>query len=337
MNKIKSTFLFSLPFIVIFFIWFYYPSWIYYEKLFGSIVTGKNFIEDLGTFGDAYGALNTLFTGLAFAGLIISIRLQSKELSETRAELKEQSDQFKKQTESLYRQTFEVTFFQLLNLYRDTVGNLRLPDNLCTSLVETRAKGSQVVSILSGRMVAQAESKIDISDLASREYHLFMDAYVEMYGDVFSTFMKTIEKILMFVSQSSLDKDGKLFYLSLLTAQMTKAEMSFLFYYGINRKGKYHHLYVTTGFLSSFELQDSVSVEAFLSYKMSAYGDFSSHFWDAPIGALLGECSDVGIVMHSTNRERMPLPKEISTFKKYAKNSINVRLIGYRNVVRQPR
>lgn len=336
MNKLKSVLLVFLPFIVIFLIWFYYPSWIFYDKLFGSIVTGKDFVKDLGAFGDTYGALNTLFSGLAFAGLIISIRLQSKELSETRAELKEQSDQFKKQTESLYKQTFEVTFFQLLSLYRETVSNLRLPDSLCSSIDDTRAKGSQVVSILSDRMVVQAESRIDISDLASRKYTLFMDAYNEMYGDVFSKFVKTIEKILMFVHESSIDKDGKRFYLSLLTTQMTKAEMSFLFYYGIYRKGKHHHLYVTTGFLSSFELQDTVSVQAFLSYRLSAYGDFSSHYWDAPIGVLLEGYPDFGIKMRSTNREAIPLPKEIYEFKKYAKNNVNVRLTGYRNIAGQP-
>ncbi len=336
MNKIKSILLFLLPFIVIFAVWIYYPSWIYHENIFGYIVAGKGFVDNLGTFGDAYGALNTLFTGLAFAGLIISIRLQSKELSETRDELKNQSDQFKKQTENLYKQSFEVTFFQLLNLYRDTIDNLRLPTDLCTSSLEARAKGSEVVAILSDRMADQAESAINISDPASKEYHTFMTSYINMYGDVFSKFVKTVEKILMFVNESNIDKKDRPFYLSLLTAQMTKAEMSFLFYYGIYRKGKHHHLYEVTGFLSSFELQMAVSVEAFLSYKLGAYGDFSSHYWDEPIGILLRDFSDVGIWMHSTNREKIPLPDDIYGFKKYARNT-NVRLIGYRSITRQQR
>ena len=47
--------------------------------------------EKYGTYGDSYGSLNTLFTGLAFAGLIISIFIQLLELRQTRKELAEQS------------------------------------------------------------------------------------------------------------------------------------------------------------------------------------------------------------------------------------------------------
>lgn len=43
--------------------------------------------SDRGTFGDMFGAINTLFSGLAFAGIIIAIFLQSKELELQRKEL----------------------------------------------------------------------------------------------------------------------------------------------------------------------------------------------------------------------------------------------------------
>ncbi len=45
------------------------------------------------TFGDVYGAvLGTLFTGLAFAGLVLSVHLQRRELAETREELRRTAD-----------------------------------------------------------------------------------------------------------------------------------------------------------------------------------------------------------------------------------------------------
>ena len=43
--------------------------------------------EQRGMFGDSYGALNSLFSGLAFAGVIIAILLQRKELILQREEL----------------------------------------------------------------------------------------------------------------------------------------------------------------------------------------------------------------------------------------------------------
>lgn len=71
----------------------------------------KKLGEEYGTLGDTYGVLNTLFTGLAFGGLIISIVLQMLELRATRKELAEQKDaligqqkEFSAQTEILNRQ-----------------------------------------------------------------------------------------------------------------------------------------------------------------------------------------------------------------------------------------
>lgn len=45
-----------------------------YENLIALSTEGK------GQYGDSFGALNTLFTGLAFAGLIVTILLQRQEL-----------------------------------------------------------------------------------------------------------------------------------------------------------------------------------------------------------------------------------------------------------------
>ena len=43
--------------------------------------------NDRGTFGDMFGAVNTLFSGFAFAGVIYAIFLQGKELELQREEL----------------------------------------------------------------------------------------------------------------------------------------------------------------------------------------------------------------------------------------------------------
>ena len=46
-------------------------------------------IEDRAFFGDSFGTINSLFSGLAFAGIIYTILLQRKELALQREELKE--------------------------------------------------------------------------------------------------------------------------------------------------------------------------------------------------------------------------------------------------------
>ncbi|WP_372404962.1 putative phage abortive infection protein [Acinetobacter piscicola] len=53
----------------------------------------ENVGEKYGTYGDSYGSLNTLFSGLAFAVLIISMFMQRQELREQRKELAQQREE----------------------------------------------------------------------------------------------------------------------------------------------------------------------------------------------------------------------------------------------------
>lgn len=51
--------------------------------------------DNYGTYGDSYGSLNTLFSGLAFAALFISLLLQRRELEAQRKELNAQREETK--------------------------------------------------------------------------------------------------------------------------------------------------------------------------------------------------------------------------------------------------
>lgn len=74
-------------------------------------------LENLGVFGDSFNVLTSLFTGFAFAGVIISVILQTQELKEAREE-------FKGQKEALQNQEFDNKFFQMSNLLNNITDNL---------------------------------------------------------------------------------------------------------------------------------------------------------------------------------------------------------------------
>ena len=65
-----------------------------------------------GQFGDLFGSVNALFSGLAFAGLIYTIFLQRRELALQREELKLQREEMAKSREELANQArvLELTF-----------------------------------------------------------------------------------------------------------------------------------------------------------------------------------------------------------------------------------
>lgn len=56
------------------------------------------FVPEKGTFGDCFGALNAVFAGCAFAGLIVTIRQQSADLQATREEMRTSNIESAKKT-----------------------------------------------------------------------------------------------------------------------------------------------------------------------------------------------------------------------------------------------
>ncbi len=85
-------------FLIVIILWIL--SWIVVDNLYCDI-------SDRGAFGDKFGFVNSLFSGLALAGIIYSIFIQQQELSLQRDELKETRKEFKDQN-------FQTTFFNLL-------------------------------------------------------------------------------------------------------------------------------------------------------------------------------------------------------------------------------
>lgn len=79
-----------------------------------------------GAFGDKFGALNAVFSALAFAGIIFTILLQRRELSFQRNEIRDSKQQIEKQNELIGRQRFESTFFNLLHLQGESTSRLEL-------------------------------------------------------------------------------------------------------------------------------------------------------------------------------------------------------------------
>lgn len=65
-------------------------------------------MEKRGQFGDMFGFLGALFSGLAFAGLIVTIRQQREDLKNQRDEIELQREDLKTQTEALKLQKEEI-------------------------------------------------------------------------------------------------------------------------------------------------------------------------------------------------------------------------------------
>jgi hypothetical protein len=82
--------------------------WFAYLGVLAWIPAGRLLTGNAGTFGDSFGGLNTLFTGLAFAGLLLSLRDQRKDLEIQAAVLQLQLDELTTQGKALENQNLEL-------------------------------------------------------------------------------------------------------------------------------------------------------------------------------------------------------------------------------------
>lgn len=65
--------------------------------------------EERGQFGDMFGSINALFSGLAFAGIIYTILLQRKELALQREELVATRQELQRSAEAQEKAQFELS------------------------------------------------------------------------------------------------------------------------------------------------------------------------------------------------------------------------------------
>lgn len=94
----------AVPFYIIILTWILYPYLAAYAYL--PLVPKNASWGLLGTYGDSFGALNTLFSGLALAGLALNIYLQNSQIN--KIEVREQNIELERIRLSLYNRRFEV-------------------------------------------------------------------------------------------------------------------------------------------------------------------------------------------------------------------------------------
>jgi Putative phage abortive infection protein len=199
-----------------------------------------------GVFGDSFGALTSLFSGLAFAGLIITIvmqkdelALQREELSLTRQELTAQREEMEIQNETMKIQRFENTFFkqlEFLTICRNDISHKTSENsppligrnaikNMYEKFVEDHLKQLQNLGDGYGYRRSYIKDIKEVSTLQGK----YADFYSEVYGDELGQYFRTIYNILKFVDANKLISDKKI-YTNLLRAQLSRYELSLLFY-----------------------------------------------------------------------------------------------------------
>lgn len=132
-------------------------------------------MKDRGTFGDMFGAVNSLFSGLAFLGVIYAIllqrtelALQREELSLTRKELKKSADAQEKSEKALAQQALAMEKTALINSLTASLESLEkriraLPTSGDSRMVENNRKQIAVLKSKINAITTKLDTLMDES------------------------------------------------------------------------------------------------------------------------------------------------------------------------------
>ena len=230
-----------------------------------------------GEFGDRFGAVNALFSGLAFSVLIYTMLLQRKELKAqreelamTRAELSGQKEQFVEQNKTLALQRFENTFFELLRFQSGIVDSLYMPN-----VGNGGVRGRNCFEVLyrwltpSGAL-RESTSRPNLDALADRYSKVLKDWQKEQIE--ISHYIRNLQQMLAFLNRSGIDNGQH--YAEFIKAQLVSQELVVVFY----------HAALTYGGASLRPLIEKYAILEFLNDEMLADPMHKSFYSDSAYG-----------------------------------------------------
>ena len=219
---------------IIIIVWYLYGLYIDKVSAFMNIKTTD--LSKRGTFGDMYGALNALFAGLAFFGVIVAIflqrrelKLQREELKDTREVLKMTQETHEEQMKTLKLQQFENTFFQILKIISDEIHLLI-------------SSTSHTIDTFMAHMKPKKQNVVGIDKLNNVE-QVIINAEDYFKNNIIASFI--CEKYTLIISYI---KDNcvtdELTYIKIFRTTIHYTVKRILFYYILTNKGAYFKEFV---------------------------------------------------------------------------------------------
>lgn len=218
---------------------------------FFIIRANTNTLEERGIFGDMFGAIGALFSGFAFAGVIVTmlqqkeeLELQRKELKQTNIALESQRKEMEVQNKTIMIQRFENTFFNLLN-FTITIRNG----------IYYNSSGEN----LFGDKAAEYHFRICGNYIDDRNY---IENYIGNNGQI-DFYCRSITGILKTIDQSDMiQMNEKASYVNILLYNMSFDELGLYYCYCLTSFGSHEAKVLAKKYALFKSLnQDSISEE----------------------------------------------------------------------------
>ncbi|WP_157832199.1 putative phage abortive infection protein [Pseudomonas sp. S09G 359] len=265
-----------------------------YLKTFGTVLSNKQ--DVWGQFGDFFGGiLNPLLSSLALAAVLVTLRIQGQDLKAAQDENRQTNLHLDAQARYIRLQSFESVFFRLLDLHL----NAKKEFTLFADGVESKGvSGFERV----GNELSEFELNtllVVVSNDEARSAELISQRFEEQFGNVFSTYFRSMYQVLKYVDAYTGFKSShmpaeslvnpslavvgsdlvsyiseyqaKRQYVNMLRAQMEQAERRVLFSSCLTAKGAGLKFYV-----EKYSLLKGMNVQRTSLTDEQAYSFYSS-------------------------------------------------------------
>lgn len=195
------------------------------------------FGKEAGIYGDMFGAVNSLFSGLALIALICAAWMQKIEIETQKSELVAVE-------KDRVLQRFESNFFELLRLREQSISSISM--HLGNSLKYGRDVLNELANIHSKNLEHSVLTALYscLNDENISNDIKWRDLYSKKYDELYSngeiqlgTLTNGVYIISQFIDRSAIDHDSKKFYASVFCNQLSIHEQSLLLYYGLSNRG----------------------------------------------------------------------------------------------------
>lgn len=181
--------------------------------------------SSFGEWGDFFGGvLNPILTFLTFMGLLITIVIQQTELKESRIELKRSADALTEQVKNSNKQSFESTFFKMLDTHSGIVESIDLSDK-----DSNITKGRDCFTVFYRRLERKYYDRMPLTPI-DHDFIILKRSYKEFWLEhqhELGHYFRFLYNIVRFIKESEHEKS---LYIRLIRAQLSDQELLLIFY-----------------------------------------------------------------------------------------------------------
>lgn len=197
-----------------------------------------------GEFGDQFGGATALFSGLAFAGLIVTLLLQRQELALQRAELSMTRGELAATRDEYSLQRFETTLFGLIKQWNDHIGSMERSwtREIRGSVVQDVIRGREYIRDIVGDFPDEFYKERQVIEFFEspppKELRRDLTTQLEKYREIFlddlepnfAPYMRLLYGIFRHIEMSRINEDQKKMYSRIVRAHLSSGELKFLLF-----------------------------------------------------------------------------------------------------------